>query len=133
MSMETLTRAWEVLQDDIDHWDDPDTTGNVDPVVEERLCRIVLDGLRETELTRPAYDALRQLIECRDRTFTCRRLLADLHRLDPRQHLVKHARKDLTATMSVLGRDLTLSDLLRDGREHLGRRRARRHERRHSP
>jgi uncharacterized protein YbcC (UPF0753/DUF2309 family) len=106
--------AWEVLQDDIDHWDDPDTTGNVDPIVEERLCRIVLDGLRETELTRPAYDALRQLIECRERTFTCRRLLADLHRLDPRQHLVKHARKDLTATMSALGRDLTLSDLLRE-------------------
>jgi len=106
--------AWEVLQDDIDHWDGPDTTGNVDPVVEEQLCRIVLDGLRETELTRPAYDALRQLIECRDRAYACRQLLADLRHVDPRQYLVKHAREDLAATMSALGHDLTLSDLLRE-------------------
>ncbi|HSL02809.1 MAG TPA: putative inorganic carbon transporter subunit DabA [Nitrospiraceae bacterium] len=106
--------AWEVLQDDIDHWDDLDTTGSVDPVVEERLCRIVLDGLRETELTRPAYDALRQLIELCDRTSACLQLLADLRHMDPRQHLVKHAREDLAATMSALGHDLTLSDFLRE-------------------
>ncbi|MGH7215783.1 MAG: putative inorganic carbon transporter subunit DabA, partial [Nitrospiraceae bacterium] len=91
--------AWEALQNDVDHWDDPSTKGNVDPVVEERLCRIVMDGLRQTELTRPAYDALRQLIEGCGRTVTCRQLLADLQRLDPRQHLVKHAHDDLTAAM----------------------------------
>ncbi len=106
--------AWEALQDDIDHWDDLDTTGRVDPVVEERFCRIVLDGLRETELTRPAYYALRQLIELRGRTSACRQLLADLRHLDPRQHLVKHAREDLAATMSTLGHGLTLGDLLRE-------------------
>jgi hypothetical protein len=29
--------AWEALQNNIDHWDDPNTKGSVDPVVEERL------------------------------------------------------------------------------------------------
>jgi uncharacterized protein YbcC (UPF0753/DUF2309 family) len=86
----------------------------VDPFVEEQLCRIVLDGLRETELTRPAYDALQQLIECHGRTFPCQQLLADLHHVDPRQHLVKHAREDLAATISALGHDLTLGDLLHE-------------------
>ncbi len=106
--------AWEALQHDISHWVDPNTKGRMDPVSEERLCRIVMDGLRKTELTRPAYDALRQLIELSDRTSACRQLLADFHRLDPRQHLIEHARKDLTATMSALGGDFALSDLLRE-------------------
>ena len=106
--------AWEALREDVDHWDELHITGSVDPVVEERLCRIVLDGLRETELTRPGYDALRQLIELCDRTSACRQLLTDLHRMDPRQHLVEHAREDLTATMNALGGDLALSDLLRE-------------------
>ena len=104
--------AWEALQNEIGHWDDLNTKGRVDPLVEEQLCRIVLEGLRETELTRPAYDALRQLIELCDRTSACRQFLDELHRLDPRQHLIEHARKDLTATMSALGDDLDLSDLL---------------------
>jgi hypothetical protein len=94
------------------HWDDPEAVSSMDPLVEEQLGRIVLDGLRATELTRPAYDALRQLIEGRGRSVTCRQLLADLHRVDPRQQLIKHAHEDLTAAMCVLGRDLTLSDLL---------------------
>ncbi len=106
--------AWEALQDDIHHWDELHITESENPVVEERLCQIVLGGLRETELTRPAYDALRQLIELCDRTSACRQLLADLRHLDPRQHLVHHAREDLAATMSTLGHDLTLSDLLRE-------------------
>ena len=106
--------AWEALRKDVDHWDELHITGSVDPVVEERLCRIVLDGLRETELTRPGYDALRQLIELCDRASACQQLLADLHRMDPRQHLVEHAREDLTATMNALGGDLALSDLLRE-------------------
>jgi uncharacterized protein YbcC (UPF0753/DUF2309 family) len=106
--------AWDALQDDIRHWDALHITGSVDPVVEERLCQIVLKGLRETELARPAYDALRQLIELCDCTPTCRQLLADLDRLDPRQHLIEHAHKDLAATMSALGHDLTLGDLLRE-------------------
>ena len=106
--------AWDALQNDVDHWDDPNPKGNMDPVVEEQFCRIVLEGLRQSELTRPAYAALRQLIEGRGRTVTGRQLLADLQRLDPRQQLIKHAHDDLTAAMRVLGRDLTLSDLLRE-------------------
>lgn len=106
--------AWEALREDVDHWDELHITGSVDPVVEERLCRIVLDSLRETELTRPGYEALRQLIELCDRTSACRQLLADLHRMDPRQHLVEYAREDLMATMNALGGNLALSDLLRE-------------------
>jgi uncharacterized protein YbcC (UPF0753/DUF2309 family) len=102
--------AWEALQDDIEHWDSLDTLGSLDPLVEEQLCRIVLDGLRKTELTRSAYDALRQLIEGRGRSVTCQQLLVDLHRVDPRQQLIKHAQNDLKAAL----RDLTLSDLLRE-------------------
>ena len=86
----------------------------MDPVVEEQFCRSVLEGLRQSELTRPAYASLRQLIELCDRTSAGRQLLADLHRVDPRQQLIKHAHDDLTAAMRVLGRDLTLSDLLRE-------------------
>ena len=106
--------AWDALQDDIHHWDELHLTESENPVVEARLCRIVLEGLRETELTRPAYDALRQLIELCDRTVACRQLLADLHRLDPRQHLVEQAHEDVTATMRALGHDLALGDLLRE-------------------
>jgi hypothetical protein len=106
--------AWEALQDDIEHWDSPDTLGRLDPLVEEQLCRIVLDGLRKKELTRPAYNALRQLIEGRGRSVTCRQLLADLHRVDPRQQLIKHAHDDVTAALRVSGRDRTLIDLLHE-------------------
>lgn len=106
--------AWEALQDDIEHWDGLDTLGNLDPLVDEQLCRIVLDGLRMTELTRPAYDALRHLIEGRGRSVACQQLLADLHRVDPKPQLITHAHDDLTATLRGLGRDLTLIDLLRE-------------------
>ncbi len=106
--------AWEALRDDIDHWEDLDTTGSVDPVVEARLCRIVLAGFRETELTQSSLNALRKLIECRDRTGACRQLLADIDRLDPRQQLIQQADESLTATMRALGHDLTLSDLLQE-------------------
>ena len=106
--------AWKTLQEDIDHWEDLDPTGKVDQVVEARLCRIVLAGLRETELTQSALHALRQLIDCRDRTGACRQLLADIDRLDPRQQLIQQADESLTATMRALEHDLTLSDLLQE-------------------
>jgi hypothetical protein len=106
--------AWEVLQEDIKQWEDPDTTGSVDPVAEEQLCRTVLAGLRKTELTQSAFIALRQLIECRDRAAACRQLLADLHHLDQRQQVIQRAHDSLTTTMRALGHDLTMSDLLQE-------------------
>lgn len=106
--------AWEALQNDVDHWDDPNPKGSVDPAVEERLCRIVLEGIRKTELTRPSYDALRQLINLSDRTSVHRQLLDDLHRVDPRQHLIEQAQKDAAASMNTLGGNPTLGDLLRE-------------------
>jgi uncharacterized protein YbcC (UPF0753/DUF2309 family) len=106
--------GWEALQDDIEHWDDGDLLGGLDPLVEAQLSRIVLEGLRKTELTRPAYDALRQLIEGRGRSVICQQLLTNLHRVDPSQQLLTHAHDDVTAAMRALGRDLTFIDLLRE-------------------
>lgn len=108
-------QGWQALQEDIAQWDDLSKLYQEDDSgIEARLCRTVQDGLRETELSRPAYDALQQLIERRDRTFACRRLLMDLHQLDPRVRLVKHSRADLTAMMERVGQSLTLSELLHD-------------------
>lgn len=107
-------KGWEALQEDVARWEDLPTLQDIDHGLEERLCRTVREGLRETELSRPAYDALQRLIELRDRTFACRRLLADLHQFDPRERLVKHSRADLTAMMESVGQSLTLSELLHD-------------------
>lgn len=108
-------QGWQALQEDIAQWDDlSKLSQESDSDIEATLCRTVQDGLRETELSRPAYDALQRLIEHRDRTFACRQLLTDLHHFDPRQRLVKHSRADLTATMDGVGRNLTLSELLHD-------------------
>jgi uncharacterized protein len=106
--------GWESLQEDVAQWEDLSTLQEIDHDLEERLCRTVQEGLRETELSRPAYDALQKLIEHRDRTFACRQLLRDLHQFDPRERLVKHSRADLTATMDTVGQSLTLSELLHD-------------------
>ncbi|MBM4126857.1 MAG: DUF2309 domain-containing protein, partial [Nitrospira sp.] len=108
-------QGWQALQEDIAQWEDLSKLHQESDIdLEVRLCRTVQDGLRETELSRPAYDALQQLIEHRDRTLACHRLLADLHQFDPRERLVKHSRADLTATMERVGHSLTVSELLLD-------------------
>jgi uncharacterized protein YbcC (UPF0753/DUF2309 family) len=106
--------GWKVLQEYCRHWQNGHTKPAVDPLLEERLCQVIRTGLRDTELTRPSYEALQQLIEHRKRTSTCRQLLADLHHMDARQHLVKRSHEDLAATMEGVGHHLTLSDLLHE-------------------
>lgn len=109
----TLT-AWEALQEEVNEWDGALLADHSYDDLEATLCRTVREGLRETELTRSAYDALRRLLEHRNRIFACRQLLADLHHFDPRERLVRHSREDLTATMERVGHSLTLSELLHD-------------------
>ncbi len=106
--------GWKVLQEYCRHWGNGHTKPSVDPLLEDRLCQMIHEGLRETELTRPGYEALRQLIQHRDRTEVCRQLLADLHHLDPRQHVIKRSHEDLTATMGSVRHHLTLSNLLHE-------------------
>ena len=104
--------GWKVLQEYCRHWGHGHTKPSVDPLLEERLCHVIREGLRDTELTRPAYEALQQLIQHRDRSQSCRQLLVDLHHLDPRYHLIKRSHEELAATMGAVGHHLTLSDVL---------------------
>lgn len=105
--------AWETLRDDSLHWTDDAQVANGHALEEERLCRLILDGLRPTELTRKGLQALDELITLRGRTSARRRLLADLRKLDPREQMIKTAHKILAEKMASLGYDLALSDFLR--------------------
>ncbi len=105
--------AWDALQEDAAHWTDGDQATPGQAREEERLCRLVLDGLRPTELTRKGLEALDELITLRGRTSARRRLLADLRKLDPREQMIRTAHKILAEKMASLGHDLALSDFLR--------------------
>lgn len=100
--------AWEALQEDIRNWDySLLSVGSSE--LETALRQTIRKGLRKTELSRSAYDALQRLVAHRDRTQACHHLLEDLHHFDPRERLVKHSREDLTATIERVGHSLTVS------------------------
>lgn len=106
--------AWEAMQEDAPHWSDGEQDGpNHDALQEEHLCRVILEGLRPTDLTRKGFQALDELVTLRGRTSARRRLMADLRKLDPREQMIKTAHTILAEKMAHLGHDLTLSDFLR--------------------